>query len=108
MRYLPLGRMLASRGTVRESAPKRSSDNGTPARPAIAIRWITAFVDPPKAKTTVIAFSNDSSVKGDDGKATIRRPDATAIRGWSLSAAGIDAAPGIVTPSASTADVIVD
>ena len=31
-----------------------------------------------------------------------------AMRGWSESAAGIDAAPGMVRPNASTADVIVD
>src|SRR4051794_15472747 len=108
MRYLPDGRMLASTGTVRDSASKRSIDNGIPARPAIATRWMTALVEPPKAKTTVIAFSKDSRVNGDAGSDTIRRPAATAIRGWSLSAAGIDAAPGMVTPSASTAEVMVD
>ena len=100
--------MFARTGTLRESSSKRSSDSGTPARPAIAIRWMTAFVEPPKARTTVMAFSKDSKVKGEDGSDTIRRPEATAMRGCSESAAGIDAAPGSVTPSASAADVIVD
>ena len=38
----------------------------------------------------------------------MRRPAATAMRGWSASAAGIEAAPGIVRPSASTAEVMVE
>ena len=39
---------------------------------------------------------------------TIRRPLCAAITAWRESAAGIDAAPGSVTPSASTAHVIVE
>ena len=74
----------------------------------MAIRWMTALVEPPSASTTLIAFSKDSSESGDGGRETMRRPDATAIRGWSLSAAGMDAAPGNDTPSASTAEVIVE
>ena len=38
----------------------------------------------------------------------MRRPLAAAIRGAPESAAGIDAAPGSVMPSASAAEVIVD
>src|SRR3954454_18273598 len=69
---------------------------------------MTAFVEPPNASTTRIAFSKDSAESGEAGRDTIRRPVATAIRGWSESAAGIDAAPGMVRPKASTAEVIVD
>ena len=39
---------------------------------------------------------------------TISRPVSLAIRAWRESAAGIDAAPGSVNPSASAAEVIVD
>src|SRR3954453_2977280 len=69
---------------------------------------MTALVEPPRARTTRMAFSNDSSERGESGSETIRRPVATAMRGWSLSAAGIDAAPGRVNPRASAAEVIVD
>src|SRR3954447_23953320 len=69
---------------------------------------MTALVEPPRARTTLMAFSNEARERGDAGSETIRRPVATAIRGWSESAAGIDAAPGMVRPRASTADVMVD
>ena len=69
---------------------------------------MTALVEPPSARTTRTAFSKDSRDSGGSGRSTIRRPAATAMRGWSESAAGIDAAPGSVNPRASTADVIVD
>ena len=38
----------------------------------------------------------------------MRRPVALAMRGWLESAAGIDAAPGSVSPSVSTAEVMVE
>src|SRR4051812_30182936 len=69
---------------------------------------MTAFVEPPNASTTVIAFSKCSRVSRNGSRDTMRRPAATAIRGCAESAAGIDAAPGSDTPSASAADVIVD
>jgi hypothetical protein len=37
-----------------------------------------------------------------------RRPLAVAMRGWPESAAGIEAAPGSVSPSVSTAEVMVE
>src|SRR3954464_1057552 len=55
-----------------------------------------------------MAFSKCSRVSSSGGNATIRRPEATAMRGCAESAAGIDAAPGSETPSASAADVMVD
>ena len=38
----------------------------------------------------------------------MRSPQAEAMRGWPLSAAGIEDAPGSVRPMASTIDVMVD
>ena len=108
MRYLPDGRMFARTGTVREKWSKSSRERSTPARPAMATRWMTALVEPPKARTTRTAFSKDSRESGGSGRSTIRRPAATAMRGWSESAAGIEAAPGMVRPRASTAEVIVE
>ena len=40
----------------------RSSDTFTPARPAIAVRWMTALVEPPSASSTRSAFSTDFSL----------------------------------------------
>src|SRR3954454_23844719 len=114
IRYSPDGRMFASTGTERANASKRSKDSGTPARPAMAIRWITAFVEPPNAKTTETALSNEAEDNNREGEAsdptrdTIARPDAAAMRAWPESAAGIEEAPGNDRPNASTAAVIVD
>ena len=41
---------------------KSSSSRGTPTRPASARRWITAFVEPPTADRTRMAFSNAGRV----------------------------------------------
>jgi hypothetical protein len=93
---------------------KRSSFKGMPARPAIAMRWISALVEPESACTTAIALSNASAVKISDGRrfshtiSTMRRPVALAMRGCAESAAGIETAPGRVSPSVSTAEVIVE
>src|SRR5438876_11197820 len=73
-----------------------------------------ALVDPPIASTVVIALRNDASVRRSDGFrsshaiSTMRRPVAEAMTACGESAAGIDAAPGSVNPSASAALVIVD
>ena len=85
-----------------------------PARRASAIRWITAFVEPPSASTVVTALSNERASSSVLGRAsvhtisTIRRPQAAAMRLWFASTAGIDEAPVSVMPSASTAAVIVE
>jgi hypothetical protein len=52
--------------------------------------------------------NNVDSVRSSQTISTIRRPVRVAITACRESAAGIDAAPGSVTPNASTADVIVD
>ena len=106
--------MLASNGVRRPSSSKSSSPNFTPIRRAIAIRWMIAFVEPPIASTVVIALRKAVRVRmcesftSSHTMSTIRRPVCAAIAACRESAAGIDAAPGRVTPSASTALVIVD
>ena len=45
------------------SRSKSSRHNGTPIRPAIAIKWITALVEPPMAAFAQIAFSKASRVR---------------------------------------------
>ena len=85
-----------------------------PARRAIATRCTTALVEPPSASTATIALSMLAAVTMSRGfrssqtMSTMRRPESLAIRAWRESAAGIDAAPGSVKPSASVAEVIVD
>ena len=85
-----------------------------PARRAIATRCTTALVDPPRASTATIALSMLAGVtmsvgfKSSQTMSTMRRPVSLAILEWRESAAGIDAAPGSVNPSASVAEVIVD
>jgi hypothetical protein len=75
---------------------------------------MTALVEPPSAISTVTAFRNEARVTMASGRtsshtiSTIRRPQSDAMRGWPESAAGIDAAPGSVSPSASTVLVIVE
>ncbi len=99
---------------MRDSSSKRASESGTPARPAIATRWIAALVEPPIAITTRIALSKASSVSTSRGFrssstiSTMRRPLVEASREWFESTAGIVAAPGSVSPSASTAHAIVE
>jgi hypothetical protein len=106
--------MLASNGVTRARASNASNPNRTPARRAIAIRWMIALVDPPSANTVVIALPNAAAVSRSDSFtssqtiATIRRPVCAAITACRESAAGIDAAPGNVTPNASAALVIVE
>ena len=64
----------------------KSRLSGTPHRPAMAMRWITALVEPPRASTVATASSNASAVRIRSGvrcsqaMSTIRRPVAVAIR----------------------------
>src|SRR3954451_19489770 len=106
--------MLAMNGVRRDNLSNRSRSSDAPARPAIAIKWMIAFVDPPTAIAAVTAFSNAAVVMMSRGRrsshtmSTIRRPAAAAMRGCAESAAGMDEAPGSVIPIASTAAAIVD
>mmetsp|Transcript_19205 Transcript_19205/g.30505 ORF Transcript_19205/g.30505 Transcript_19205/m.30505 type:complete len:209 (+) Transcript_19205:517-1143(+) len=58
MTYLPLGLRSAINGTFWLILLKASSSSSTPAARAIAKRWSTAFVDPPRAIVSTIEFSN--------------------------------------------------
>ena len=49
--------MLAMKGVSSAYASNSSSGRSTPSRPAMAGRCATAFVDPPRAMQTRIAFS---------------------------------------------------
>ena len=98
----------------RESSSKRSSPSGTPARPASASRWTTAFVPPPSAISAVIALSSAAAVTTCVGRrpscasATARAPVASAAAARAGSPAGIAAVPGSDIPIASTSAAIVD
>ena len=59
----PNGLTSARCGTRSPTRVKSSRSSGTPASWAIASRCSTAFVDPPKAMTTAMAFSNASRVR---------------------------------------------
>lgn len=80
----------------------------------MAIRWITALVEPPSARTVATASSYASGVRICDNvtcrmtRSTIRSPEAAAIRSCPESTAGMDEAPGRVTPSTSAAAVRVE
>ena len=62
----------------------------------------------------VIALSTEDALtisrgfRSSQTMSTMRRPVSVAMRAWRESAAGIDAEPGSVNPSASVAEVIVD
>src|SRR5439155_1570118 len=87
---------------------KVSSVRLIPARPAIAIRCMTALVEPPIAISTVIALLKASRVKMRDGlrssrtNSTARLPVASAAARRLASTAGIAADPVSAIPSAST------
>src|SRR5205823_9175149 len=84
-----------------------------PARPAMAMRWISALVEPPIAMRVTIALSNDLAVRMSRGLrsshtiSTARLPQSVAIFAWFESGAGMDEAPGSARPSASVIDIIV-
>ena len=93
---------------------KSSSTKGTPARPAIASKCTTAFVEPPIAMSVRMAFSNASRVRIRDGVrssrtiSTIRLPLASASWYRRESTAGMAAPPGIIMPRASAIDAMVE
>ena len=110
---MPAGRTFAITGVVRPIRSRSPSPSGTPARRAIAIRWMIALVEQPIAIATVTAFSTAarvtmrSGVRSSHTISTMRRPQAALIRWWPASGAGIDEAPGSVRPIASAMAVIV-
>ena len=99
---------------VRLMRSKSSSEISKPARRAMAITCTIAFVDPPTAMSTVMAFSNDSRESTSEGlrlaqaKSTARRPQEVDIRICSLTIAGMLEAPGRQNPNASAMAPIVE
>ncbi len=84
-----------------------------PRRPAIAVRWISALVEPPRASSTRSAFSTEAAVTSADGRtgAAMSRiasaPASSAARSLSAWTAGIAAAPEGMNPSVSARQAIV-
>ena len=82
-------------------------------RPAIAARCTIAFVDPPTASSTRMAFSNDPIVKNPAGAkslaaiSTAKCPVASAMRRRSADTAGAQAPPASIKPSVSVISAIV-
>ena len=113
-RCSPDGRTFASSGVRRESSSKRSSVSGTPARPASASRWMTAFVAAAERHQQRDRVVERSAVTIRDGRrssrasSTARRPVASAAAARPRSTAGIAAVPGSDIPSASTSAAIVE
>ena len=105
---LPPGFMSAMWGTRAATRLKSSSDSATPASLAMARRCSTALVDPPRALTTVMAFSNASwreDLAGRDAQLQHARPRPGRPRGRRPRGAGRRRAarpmPGRLSPRAS-------
>ena len=78
----PSGLMSATWATRRPTRLKSSSSSSTRASLAMASRWRTALVDPPRALTTAMAFSKAALVRIWRG----RMPASTrAITAWPLA-----------------------
>ena len=113
MLYLPLGLRSQSTGTLLPISVKSSSSSGMSAEWAMANRWRTAFVEPPRQMTTVIAFSNASRVMMSRGqiffsiRLTTAAPAASASRRFSSDTASCAELSGKLIPRASIADDIV-
>ena len=111
--WLPNGLTSARCGTRAPTREKSSRVSSTSASFAIASRCRTALVEPPKAMTTAMAFSNASLVRMSLAVMPRRSSSTTA---WPLrlanpsrrrSVAGGEALPGSDMPSASAALAIV-
>ena len=101
-------------GVVRPSASRSSSVRSTPARRAMAMRCTTALVEQPVAIATIAALrtaagvTTRSGVSSSHTMSTMRRPQGADMRWWPESGAGIEEAPGSVSPIASTMAVMVE
>ena len=109
----PAGRISAICGVRREILSISVSPNSMPASPASAGTCRHAFVEPPSAAATVIAFSNDAFVRIMDGRRSFSSASTRVaaarrtIASRAGSAAAGDAIPGTVSPSASEMLAIV-
>ena len=94
-------------GTSRPRSSQSCSVSGTPMRPAIASRWMTALVDPPTAPFTRIAFSNAARVRICESRtscstiSTMRRPAGAPARTAASRRPESPRCCGSVRPSAS-------
>ena len=86
---------------------------GTPTRPAMAVKWMMALVEPPMARSTRRAFSMASAVSTrsgvirDSASRTAASPVASPARSRSAWTAGMAAVPGSVMPSVSATQAMV-
>ena len=109
----PLGLRSASTGTRRPIRAKSSSLSRTPAAWAMARRCSTALVEPPRAITTVMAFSKALRVRMSRGRTprAIRSTTARPARSQSSRFASETAAwaelLGRLIPRASIAEAMV-
>ena len=113
MWYLPWGLVSARWGTRAATRLKSSRSRSTRASLAMASRWSTALVEPPRAMVTAMAFSKASLVMIWRGRmparssATTACPEAKAASSRRRSTAGADELPGSDMPSASATDAMV-
>ena len=111
---VPTGLQFTSTGVAADASWMSSSVRSTPARRAMAMRWITALVDPPRAASTTDALWNDARLRNLPGAAplrassTMRRPVVTACRSRSPDPESGVAPPGIISPSVAARQAMVE
>ena len=111
---VPTGLQFTSTGVFRAASWRSSSVRVTPARRAMAMRWITALVDPPSAASTTDALRNDARVRYSRGSApqwvssTMRLPVITACRSRSPDPESGVAPPGSIRPSVAVRQAMVE
>ena len=100
-------------GTLWFSSSNSSGSSTMPSSRAMAGRWMAAFVEPPMALCTMMAFSKASRVRISPARMPcsasfgISRPARRAAAKISRMVAGMSAAPGSVRPSASAMHCMV-
>ena len=112
IKYLPEGRTSATTGMSLPIRTKSSKVKVTPAVCAIAIKCSTPLVDPPKAISTLMEFSNAALVIISRGLMSKRNKFITASPArrqsifFSLETASCADDPGKLIPKASIAEAI--
>mmetsp|Transcript_155268 Transcript_155268/g.476952 ORF Transcript_155268/g.476952 Transcript_155268/m.476952 type:complete len:265 (+) Transcript_155268:553-1347(+) len=113
MRYVPLGLRSAMRAVLAPMRWKSSIWRSMPAVAAMARRCKTAFVEPPSAFTTTMAFSNDFLVRMSSGLRSRSSMACMALATrahssrFSGEVAGAEELKGRESPSASTEHAMV-
>ena len=111
---VPTGLQSTSTGVSRAASCMSSRFNSTPARRAMATRWITALVDPPTAASTIAALTKEARVRNLAGpspsfaSSTMRLPVATACLSRSADPESGVAPPGSIRPSVAVMQAMVD